>query len=431
MPPAKKRKKFGLKEALLIVAALVLILVAAEAAVRLWHPWPRYPRAVWADRAVGRTYKPGLRTFSTNHWREFVVPLHVNSLGFRDVEPRPTPDGRAIVFLGDSFTAAQEVPRTRRWTELVVRDIARQMAPGLIGYNFAISGYGPIHHWLVYRKFVSRRLPHRLVIVLAFAGNDFQDVLPDRPGPRLIKANPGYRLVLPTAEYVARQHAQAAWSWYNRFHLYNLVRDYLDGWLARRRWKRRVASWDGGWDSFWKIFRGYYLVVARVYQPAPEEVLYRALWRGPWGLALIRRFQRARQQDVITRGIGPMTEAYRRLRDLVRQNGAKLLVVIMPHRRSYGEHTARNDHLVPGLKKIMDRLDFTRPSRRIEAILRQRGIAHVDLTPVLIKLGPRSRPLTWPKDGHLTAQGNAWLARQVIVELRRRGLLERLVRGGG
>jgi hypothetical protein len=425
----KKRRRFGLKEGLLILGALILTLIAAEAVVRIFHPWPFFPRAVWADRAVGWTFKPGLKSHSTNHWREYVVDLKINSWGFRDAEPRPAPGGRGIVFLGDSFTAAQEVPRPERWTELVTRDLSRSLDKKIVGYNFGCPGYGPIQYWLVYRRFVNHKLPHRLVIVLAFAGNDFDDSLPGRGRPELKKVGSRYRLVHPSAEYIARQHARFGLPWYKRLHLYNLQRDFIGGYSRGHKWRRMAASWDGTWDSFWKKFRDDFLVVAPVYKPAPENVLWRALWRGPWGLALMRRYQQTRQDDVITRAAGIMTEAYRRLRNLVARNRARLLVLILPHRRVYGDHSDRNDQLVPGLKKILDRLDYSRPSRRMAAILARLGIPHLDLTPILIKMGRRARGLTWPLDPHFTVRGNAWLARVLTAELKRRGMIQDLVRG--
>jgi hypothetical protein len=424
----KKGKKFGLKEVVLILVALVLALVAVEAAVRIFHPWPMYPRASWADRTVGWTYKPGLKTRSTNHWREFIVDMNINSLGFRDAEPRPAPGGRGIVFLGDSFTAAHEVPRRLRWTELVARDLSRRLDTKIVSYNFAVSGYGPVQYWLVYRKFVNKKLPHRLVIVLAFAGNDFEDSLPGPGRPELRRTGSGYKLIYPSAEYVARQHARFGLPWYKRLHLYNLQRDFLGGLSRRRKWRRRAASWDGGWESFWKKFRDDFLVVAPIYKPAPENLLYQSLWRGPWGLTLMRKYQRAKGDDLITRAAGPMAEAYRRLRDLVQSNWARLLVIILPHRRVYGDHADRNDQLVPGLKKILDRLDYTRPSRRMAAILARLGIPHLDLTPILIKMGTRARGLTWPMDPHFTVRGNAWLARVVVRWILARGLGRDLAR---
>ncbi len=430
MGKRKRGRKFGLKEGLLILGALILTLAIAEVAVRIFHPWPFYPRAVWANRAVGWTFKPGLISHSTNHWREYIVPLKVNSLGFRDVEPRPAPGGRGIIFLGDSFTAAQEVPRSQRWTELVARDLSLRLDRKIVGYNFGCPGYGPIQYWLVYRRFVSHKLPHRLVIVLAFAGNDFEDSLPGRGRPELIKVGPKkYRLVHPSAKYIARQHARFGMPWYKRLHLYNLQRDFIGGFSRRHKWERLAASWDGSWDSFWRKFRDDFLVVSPIYKPAPVNLLYRALWRGPWGLALMRRYQKARQDDLIIEASGIMTEAYRRLRDLVARNRAKLLVLILPHRRAYGDHSDRNDKLVPGLKKILDRLDYTRPCHRMAAILAKLGIFHLNLYSILIKMGLRARSLTWPLDPHFTVRGNAWLARVVIAELKRRGLIDYLVRG--
>lgn len=423
-----RKRKFGLKEVGLILVALALTLAAAEVAVRLFHPWPKFPRAVWADARVGWTYKPGLRSRSTNHWREYVVDLKINSLGFRDDEPRPAPGGRAIIFLGDSFVAAQEVPRPERWTDLVVRDLAGRLGKEVVGYNFGCQGYGPTHYWLVYRAFVDRKLPHRLVIVLFFASNDFTDALPGRGRPYLSPRPGGYKLVRPDRKYIARQHARFALPWYKHFHLYNLQRDLLAGLRVKRKWQKRVAAWDGRWDSFWRLFRGDWQVVAPVYRPAPDDVLAWSLWRGPWGLDLIRRWRAARQGDLIARATGPVTEALHRLRDLVKKNKARLLVVILPHRRVYAEHQGRNDALVPGLNRILKRLDYTRPVRRIRGILDKLRVPYLDLTPVLVKMGPRARDLTWPRDAHLNARGNDWLAGQVVRRIMAGGLAGVLAR---
>ncbi|MBU1740843.1 MAG: hypothetical protein KKC37_04800, partial [Proteobacteria bacterium] len=282
------------------------------------------------------------------------------------------------------------------------------------GYNFGCQGYGPTHYWLVYRRFVNRKLPHRLVVVLFFTSNDFTDALPG-PGRPYLEPHPGgYKPVLPDRKYIARQHARFALPWYKRLHLYNLQRDLLAGLRVKRKWRKRVAAWDGRWDSFWRLFQGDWQVVAPVYRPAPEEVLHWSWWQGPWGLALVRRYRAAQQADLIARAAGPVTEALHRLNDLVKKNHARLLVVILPHRRVYGDHQGRNDALVPGIKRILERLDYTRPVRRIRAILDKLKVPYLDLTPVLVKMGPRARGLTWPRDAHLSVRGNDWLARRVV-----------------
>ena len=388
------KRRFGLKELMLLVVTLVACLIAGEIVVRLVHPWPKFVKAIWPVRAVGWTYKPGLRTYSTNHWREYVIPLDINGLGFRDVEPRPAPQGRAIVFLGDSFVAAQEVFRNKRWTELVTRTLSRLAGRTITSYNLGCQGYGPTQYWLVYRRF-AKGLSHRLVVVFVFASNDFTDCLPRKGAPYLKKVGNGkYSLVLPTKSFVLQQRKKFGLRWYKRLHLYNLQRDLIAQWRVKRRWKRLRQKWDGSWDGFWKLYCDKFQVITPVYKPMPNRL--------------------------IISGRGPMTESLHRLKRLVEKRGARLLAVVLPHRRVYAGRRGRNDALAPGLDKILKRLDYTLPARTAVDVLNKLGIDHLDLTPVLIKMGPAARKLTWPKDAHFNARGNVWLARQVLAELARR-----------
>jgi hypothetical protein len=389
------------KNVLLVLASIVVALILAEVAVRVFAPWPFYSRGMTVKfhPEIGWTFAPNLDTYSTNQPREYVRPFKTNSLGFRDAEPLPLPVGGAFVALGDSYTVAREVLRRQRWTDVLARLISTAKGQPVKGVNLACDAYGPTQEWLVYKWF-GRKFPAKLVLLLFYCGNDFSDVIGNANTPFLTPVPGGYRLVTPKDPTLIVKRWGGQRKWYKWFHLYNRQRDFFAGLRLRRKWREHRARWDGTPENFWKVYRGPFQVINPMYRQPPAGFYQRRL-------PLVR-------------------ESFRRLQALVKAQGATLVVFIMPQRRAYGERRGVYDHLVPGLGPVLKTLDLDQPQRRIDALLKDMGIIHLDLTPALRRLGSRADEFNFAWDTHLTAKGQAFIARVMFQYLRRSGILGRV-----
>ncbi|MBU1742434.1 MAG: hypothetical protein KKC37_12895 [Proteobacteria bacterium] len=388
------------KNVLLVLGSIVLALVAAEVAIRVFAPWPFYSRGMTVrfHPEVGWTFAPNRDTLSTNQPREYVRPFRTNSLGFRDAEHRPIPTGGAFVALGDSYTVAREVFRPQRWPEVLARLISNYQGRPTKSLNFACDAYSPTQYWLAYKWF-GRKFPHKLVIVLFYTGNDFADVIGNRNTPFLAPGPGGFRLVRPQDPTLIVKRWGGQRKWYKWFHLYNRQRDFFAGLRLKRKWRQQRARWDGTVKNFWKVYRGPFQVVNPIYRKPPAGFYWRRL-------PLVR-------------------ESFRRLQRLVKAGGATLVVFIMPQRRAYGDRQGVSDGLAPGLEVVLKTLDLDQPQQKIKAVLQDLGIEAYDLTPALRRLGSTARDFNFPWDTHLTAKGQAFIAKVMFDFLRKKGLLKK------
>ena len=106
----------------------------AALAAQIAHRWRPVPDPGWY-RALERTYRTRHEVYhhelrpgasASGAWGGRLYPVHVNSLGFRDREPRDVPlhsERPRILFLGDSTTEGTGV----RYPETFVGLIAERM----------------------------------------------------------------------------------------------------------------------------------------------------------------------------------------------------------------------------------------------------------------------------------------------------------------
>ena len=160
-----------------VVAALVL----GEVVLRLLQPPQlskiRYPCIYRPDPATGFRYEPGARGVVAGHF-EIENEVVMNSLGFYDDEPLPDDRvGARILAVGDSFTAAMNVPRSEVWTSVLEAELRRSGYPRADVVNIGIDGTGTDVHLELLRRYVPRFEPD--VVLVAFFANEVVDVLPD------------------------------------------------------------------------------------------------------------------------------------------------------------------------------------------------------------------------------------------------------------
>ncbi|MDX1963574.1 MAG: hypothetical protein SFX18_10500 [Pirellulales bacterium] len=106
----------------------------------------------------------------------------INSAGFRDLErtvAKP-PGTLRIAVLGDSFTAAHQVPLDQTYCQLLENKLSAALPTGqqVQVLNFGVNGYGLAQQTLVWREVVRQYQPD-VVLLAMFLGNDISDNSPE------------------------------------------------------------------------------------------------------------------------------------------------------------------------------------------------------------------------------------------------------------
>lgn len=151
--PRSRRRLSRAERALRALAVAALLLLVLELATRLVLS---SPRVYMPHPEFGFMYRP-LR--SILHTREGYSRTRTNSLGFVDDELLAERPGRRTLLLGDSFSAAVEVPRGECFASLVE---ARLGDHELI--NAGQPGWGPLNQLLLLRSWGPRLLPDQVVL---------------------------------------------------------------------------------------------------------------------------------------------------------------------------------------------------------------------------------------------------------------------------
>lgn len=234
-----------MKALLLRLAALCLssliALLAAEAAIRLLVPEPRWrfrdASEDWrVDPALGWVQKPALDVTTINEQGE-VVRFTTNADGLRPASARPErrPGALRILLVGDSTAVGRAVREedavhSRLTAELAARGVAAEVL------NAGVEGYSTDQALLRLRALLPRYRPD--LVAYAFCANDLGGNAVERaygvPKPRFVQA--GGRLVahlpLPAAGGIPA-FGGGPRSWLQHAALYRLIRPALTGLRAR------------------------------------------------------------------------------------------------------------------------------------------------------------------------------------------------------
>jgi hypothetical protein len=141
----------------LAVGNLVLIVLLAEGALRLWATTSDH-NLMLLSKATGFRMTPGV----------YENGLRANSLGFADEEFQVVkrPGVPRIAALGDSFSVGVRVAYEDNYLTLL-----EQKLPGVEVYNFGVSGTGPREYHALLSTVVWTYQPD-LVLLPIFVGND-------------------------------------------------------------------------------------------------------------------------------------------------------------------------------------------------------------------------------------------------------------------
>jgi lysophospholipase L1-like esterase len=165
-----------------LLLGLGLALAAGELLLRGLRPPQlsliRYPCIYTPDPELGFRYQPHASGVVAGHF-EFENEVATNSLGFYDDEPLPSHRARPrILAVGDSFTAAMNVPKVQVWTSVLERALRERGFPDADVVNAGLDGTGTDVHVALIREYAERLRPD--VTLLAFFANDLGDVLSGR-----------------------------------------------------------------------------------------------------------------------------------------------------------------------------------------------------------------------------------------------------------
>lgn len=160
----------------LLLFGIFFTLLLVEIGVRLLKlPITGYYRStcvVEADEELGFKFRPN-SVAHLEQFHEIDNMIYINSLGFHDVEHPLEPPGDAvrILVVGDSYTAAGQVPIDQGWTQTMERNLT---TPAEV-INLGVDGTGTDYHLATLQKYVPLLQPN--VVILAFYENDLDDIL--------------------------------------------------------------------------------------------------------------------------------------------------------------------------------------------------------------------------------------------------------------
>jgi hypothetical protein len=150
-----------------LIIGIGIAILLCEVILRIYPPdfmsdnlWRQY------DKDVGWMLLPTANGKSNNGCI-VINHINVNSLGFRDKE-WSNDETYKIAVLGDSYMEGQHLPEGTIVPQLLERIL------GVPVLNAGLDGYGTLHEYLVYNKYVAPHQP-QLVLLFIYPFNDIQD----------------------------------------------------------------------------------------------------------------------------------------------------------------------------------------------------------------------------------------------------------------
>ena len=258
----------------IVLIWLLLILLGLELSLRAlgfsyYWAFSRYP-----DHHRGFAPMPGADAHQN---LEGQAHIRINRYGFRDRDWPDKPAGvHRIAILGDSFTAAVQVPLEKTWWRQLEANL---QACGYRGkavevLNFSVSGYSTAQQLETLRHHVASHQPDEIWLTF-FPGNDVTEnhpALNDDPlRPYLKNSNGKWQMDYAFREQPAYRRKVSRWGKVYYDYLLQLrstqaialVHDYLD-------MQRRIEQLDRAW--VWEPG-----IDARVYAP-PQQPEWQAAW---------------------------------------------------------------------------------------------------------------------------------------------------------
>lgn len=386
---------FGSLVGLVAVEAILHLAPSAAEKLRNYFLYRGTARTPWMNTAhelVGWGFVPNTR-FTFARRNEFEVDVQINSKGLREREIpyAKEKDTFRILLLGDSFSAALQVPLRLTWHKIIERTLNENpRVPKKIEIiNSGVPGYGTSQELLYYRYEGYKYNPD-LVLIEVFH-NDISELYPRPLQERRNEEKPffvlnGGQLELKNFPYRRDGHNISP---SGKFFPYLA---YAFGPLLDKvfRGARRIREWPD--------------IPARLLlyaSPAPPE--FEAGWEMAWQLE---------------------TKLLQELKTDAAKHGTKVAALFFPERFSIYPFLWRErlNSQYPKWKEL--KWDLDKPNRRLGMVLQQQGIKYFDLSPSFRDSVDKTGALLYfPSDGHLTPEGNrlageivsAWLHDQGLV----------------
>ncbi len=366
---------------------------------------------------AGRLLKPNLEVRYTNRL-DFWNVSRTNSLGFLDREPVSAERAAAscrIVFIGDSYVEAREVPIADklhvRLEELAARELP---AADIATAAFGFPGTGQIAQLPYYDEFARRLRPRLLVLV--FGHNDFKDNSPllkalyqgwDPERMPFVtaarNADGGMELRPPDADWekyaLPRLPAQPS-PWYARILSPILRISHFAKWLRAKAGvlfsRRDFAAQPAAWME----------LLSR--RPGGEALLDSRPLMEQHGINAL--FQREDLPPLYEKELEFTAFALDRFRERAERGGFRLAILA-----EYRMGGAGN----PGFD-------------RLQAMAEARGIAVVSYSDYIARNGIDPKETRWSHDDHWTPAGHQWAAEAVLEWLKEnRGVCAEQAAPGG
>jgi len=176
---AGRRSRWWLKP-ILSVATLALLLPVMEIGVRLAVPRPPSWLPIYRHHPFLPIYTLQSNVHATVDTGDSRWTVHTDDEGFRVGRQPRVPDERPVlVWLGDSFTFGYGVDYESSFVGLLA--LAKDGRYRHV--NTAVGGYGPTQYRQTLEYLLGRNLRPRVVLIGAFLGNDFLDVIESKDLP--------------------------------------------------------------------------------------------------------------------------------------------------------------------------------------------------------------------------------------------------------
>jgi lysophospholipase L1-like esterase len=350
----------AISSGLMLLLSVVVGVGVFEVALRVVRPaglsYRQIPCIYERDWGLGYRYATNVegRLFE-QHVIENIV--ETNALGFHDVEhdlDRHEGSMR-VAIVGDSMTAAIQVPIEQVWTRVLERELRGAGRGDIEIVNMGIDGVGTATHLAMLYRYLPFIQPD--VVVLAFYRNDFHDAYDKRMYRECYK---GYVIT------------------YQDFRQKKQIVDYVDShqpgkwlsWLYRHSYIFRAAAVV---NKDWAMLRTNYLSPSRI---------------GP----------KVNPKALDTPDIDDIFEQFLYL---ARRDGFRFLVMPVPDKKVADDSLSIYETVVP--ESIREEIPVVDTLPALRELLRAEGADHPDLY--------------WRDDGHFNAYGNEVFGRAAAAAL--------------
>ncbi len=384
------------KNLALSAGALAVLFILAEITLRFVYQPENFGTAIRYDQRLGWSLDPNtsVRAVHFHHGLDYFIKI--NSVGLRDreIQIAKTPGRKRILFLGDSVVFGTGVDSNWRMSEFLGRALGDRCEV----VNAGVPGWGPDQE-LMYLESEGAQLQPDLVVVVLTVANDVVNAsldhlfLGNAPKPRYVLQSDSLSLVsMPEQQRTAAPAGTSLRSLLKRSRLILFIQRRIERLLYMAQQRRDVEPFPQGFHrsefernySHWSVYR-------REYDPEFEsawEVTERILSRfSRWCLG----------------------------------HGAELIIFSLPDRLEVDAGWREALEERAGIDGNL--LDFDRPSQRMAACCRERGIAFVH--PVQeFRDALTVHDLYFESDNHPNRYGHALTARVLLDELHERCGLE-------